>query len=238
MGPETNSLRLNPFPGLRPFLPEESDLFFGREGESEEVLGKLLKNRFVTVMGASGTGKSSLIYCGVLPRVKKLGAETSASWKILTFRPGNDPVGNLTETLAQAVPDNNDPEAVRKSVASILASGPEGLASVIRDLVIRNNEKVLILVDQFEEIFRYSISTGSALPDSHAVTFVTLLENAIVQQSVEIFSIITMRSDFIGECAHFQGLTQLINSSNYLVPHMNSENYRSAIEGQIGRAHV
>jgi WD40 repeat protein len=233
MGPETNSLRLNPFPGLRPFLPEESDLFFGREGESEEVLGKLLKNRFVTVMGASGTGKSSLIYCGVLPRVKKLGAETSASWKILTFRPGNDPVGNLTETLAQAVPDNNDPEAVRKSVASILASGPEGLASVIRDLVIRNNEKVLILVDQFEEIFRYSISTGSALPDSHAVTFVTLLENAIVQQSVEIFSIITMRSDFIGECAHFQGLTQLINSSNYLVPHMNSENYRSAIEGPV-----
>ena len=60
MGSESK-FKLNPFPGLRPFLPEESDLFFGREGESEEVLQKLLKNRFVTVMGASGTGKSSLI---------------------------------------------------------------------------------------------------------------------------------------------------------------------------------
>ncbi len=61
MGSEDSKIRFNPFPGLRPFLPEESDLFFGREGESGEVLKKLLKNRFVTVMGASGTGKSSLI---------------------------------------------------------------------------------------------------------------------------------------------------------------------------------
>ncbi|MGD0582907.1 MAG: hypothetical protein ABR974_08180 [Bacteroidales bacterium] len=233
MGPETDLKRFNPFPGLRPFLPEESDLFFGREGESEEVLRKLLKNRFVTVMGASGTGKSSLIYCGVLPRVKKLSSGSSASWKILTFRPGNDPVGNLIETLAQAVPDNNDIDSVRRSVGSLLGAGPDGLTAVIRDLVKRNNEKVLILVDQFEEIFRYSISTSGAMPDSHAVTFVNLLENAVVQQSVEIYSIITMRSDFIGECAHFQGLTQLINNSNYLVPHMNSENYRSAIEGPV-----
>lgn len=233
MGPETNLKKFNPFPGLRPFLPEESDLFFGREGESEEVLSKLLKNRFVTVMGASGTGKSSLIYCGVLPRVKKLGVNTSAPWKILTFRPGNDPVGNLTDTLIQAVPDNGDIESVRKSVASYLGSGPEGLSEAIRNLIIKNSEKVLILVDQFEELFRYSISGTGAIPDIDAVTFVNLLENAVVQRSAEIYSIITMRSDFIGECAHFQGLTQLINSSNYLVPHMNRDNYRSAIEGPV-----
>jgi WD40 repeat protein len=233
MGSVNNLKKFNPFPGLRPFLPEESDLFFGREGESEEVLGKLLKNRFVTVMGASGTGKSSLIYCGVLPRVKKLGDKTSASWKILTFRPGNDPIGNLTEALVQAVPENSDLDSVRKSVTSLLGSGPEGLTSAIREYVIKNNEKTLVLVDQFEELFRYSISGSSALPEADAIKFVNLLENAVVQQSAEIFSIITMRSDFIGECAHFQGLTQLINNSNYLVPHMNRDNYRSAIEGPV-----
>ena len=233
MGPETNFKKINPFPGLRPFLPEERDLFFGREGESEEVLGKLLKNRFVTVMGASGTGKSSLIYCGVLPRVKRLGTERPGSWKILTFRPGNDPIGNLTEALVEAVTDNSDLESVRKSVASFLASGSEGLSEALRNLIIKNSEKVLILVDQFEELFRYSISGTGAIPDTDAVSFVNLLENAVVQHSTEIYSIITMRSDFIGECAHFQGLTQLINSSNYLVPHMNRANYRSAIEGPV-----
>ncbi len=231
MGPESNFKKINPFPGLRPFLPEESDLFFGREGESEEVLRKLLKNRFVTVMGASGTGKSSLIYCGVLPRVNRLGDNTTSLWKILTFRPGNDPIGNLTEALALAVPENNDIESVKKTIASILASGQDGLTKVIRDLVIKNSEKILILVDQFEELFRYSISGASATSDTDATSFVTLLENSVVQQSIEIYSIITMRSDFIGECAHFQGLTQLINSSNYLVPHMNRDNYKSAIEG-------
>ncbi|MBN2862367.1 MAG: hypothetical protein JXN62_04335, partial [Bacteroidales bacterium] len=57
----------NPFPGLRPFRPEESDLFFGREKESEEIINKLLTNKFVTVIGASGSGKSSLINSGIIP---------------------------------------------------------------------------------------------------------------------------------------------------------------------------
>jgi ABC-type thiamine transport system ATPase subunit len=62
MGSKNETLKFNPFPGLRPFAEEESDLFFGREKESLDVLGKLLANRFVTVIGASGTGKSSLIF--------------------------------------------------------------------------------------------------------------------------------------------------------------------------------
>ena len=55
--------------------------------------------------------------------------------------------------------------------------------------------------------------------------FVRLIEGAVGQTDTEVYTIITMRSDFIGECAHFQGFTQLINNSNYLVPHMNRENY-------------
>jgi len=57
----------NPFPGLRPFKIEESHLFFGREGQSDEVLLKLSRSRFVGVIGPSGSGKSSFIYCGVMP---------------------------------------------------------------------------------------------------------------------------------------------------------------------------
>ncbi len=57
----------NPFPGLRPFSVEESHLFFGREGQCETVLGYLARNRFAAVTGASGSGKSSLIYCGLIP---------------------------------------------------------------------------------------------------------------------------------------------------------------------------
>jgi WD40 repeat protein len=232
MGSEKNVMKLNPFPGLRPFLPEESDLFFGREGESEEILGKLLKNRFVTVMGASGTGKSSLIYCGVMPKIRQL-SESGKEWKVLTLRPGNDPIGNLAEVIIKSAHHGHASQSLKHEISTALLSNPDALSVVVKDLVIRNNEKVLFLIDQFEELFRYSMSSAGATPDKNAITFVNLLENAVTQKGAEIYSIITMRSDFIGECAHFQGFTQLINSSNYLVPHMSRENYRAAIEGPV-----
>ena len=63
--------KFSPFPGLRPFAPDENEYFFGRENESEEITGKLIRNRFLAVTGASGSGKSSLVICGLLPRIQK-----------------------------------------------------------------------------------------------------------------------------------------------------------------------
>ena len=232
MGPNLKSEKFNPFPGLRPFLPEESDLFFGREAESEEVLKKLLKNRFITVIGASGSGKSSLIYCGVLPRVKKLESNNAGSWKILTFRPGNDPIGNLAEAFVKNISgkDNKDTQ----TITDLLNSGPDGITKVIKNLNGNTSGKYLILVDQFEELFRYKAAGDTdVIPGVEAAGFVKLIEESVSQTTIEIYVIVTMRSDFIGECAHFQGFTQLINNSNYLVPHMNRDNYRAAIEGPV-----
>ncbi|HLP74990.1 MAG TPA: hypothetical protein VK155_18950 [Bacteroidales bacterium] len=215
--------KFNPFPGLRPFAPEESDLFFGRKGESAEVLGKLLKNRFVTVMGASGTGKSSLIYCGVLPGVRKL--EDGPVWKIITFRPGNDPFANLAKALN---------ESVGNGQASVSPDDPGGITGMIASSGLKEGEKALLVIDQFEELFRYGSLGNKDIASSER--FVNSLVKSVSESTVNIFTIITMRSDFIGECASFQGLTQLINNSNYLVPHMGRDNYREAIEGPVAFA--
>ena len=90
----------NPFPGLRPFTISESHLFFGREGQSDEVLSKLSDNKFVAVIGASGSGKSSLIYCGLIP-ILHGGFITSSGnkWKMIVARPGNSPIENLANSL-------------------------------------------------------------------------------------------------------------------------------------------
>jgi hypothetical protein len=233
MGPNLKTEKFNPFPGLRPFLPEESDLFFGREGESEEVLRKLLKNRFITVIGASGSGKSSLIYCGVLPRVKKLENNSSSSWRILTFRPGNDPIANMAEAFIKNIAENDKKNIDEQTITSLLNSGPDGITKVVKTFMSDNNKKVLILVDQFEELFRYRTTGAGSILAENAAGFVKLIEYSVNQTDAEVYTIITMRSDFIGECAHYQGFTQLINNSNYLVPHMNKENYRAAIEGPV-----
>ena len=133
MVPRSKIEKFNPFPGLRPFRPDESDLFFGRESESEEVLRKLLTSRFITVTGASGSGKSSLIYCGVLPELKKLAEKASAAWKIVSFRPGTDPLGNLAMALTGAIQHTDSKETLRKSVDSTLTSDPDGISTIFKN---------------------------------------------------------------------------------------------------------
>lgn len=233
MGPKRDNEKFNPFPGLRPFAPEESDLFFGREGESEEVLGKLLKNRFVTVIGASGSGKSSLIYCGILPKVRKQKITESSSWRIISFRPGNDPFGNLAEAISDDISSSGQQSVDTNTILSELRDNPEGITAAVKKFLIKSEERVLIVVDQFEEIFRYSSLGKANAMIAPAARFIDFLVNAVNQSAVNVYTIVTMRSDFIGECAHYQGLTQLINNSNYLVPHMGTENYRKAIEGPV-----
>ena len=221
---------INPFPGLRPFTPEESDLFFGREGQSEEILAKLKKNKFVTVIGASGSGKSSLIYCGIIPRL--IGEKTgSERWKVMNLRPGNDPIGNLVEMFVAATAQEN--EKYRNEIESAFRQDIRGLDKAISSLNLGKGEKVLLMVDQFEELFRYKDAQRSGSFTSDSKQFVNLLVNAITKSTLDIYVIITMRSDFIGECAHFQGLTSLINESNYLVPHMARENYLKVITGPV-----
>ena len=233
MGPRIDNKNFNPFPGLRPFAPDESDLFFGREEESEEVLGKLVKNRFVTVIGASGSGKSSLIYCGVLPKVRKQKIKNSSSWRIISFRPGNDPFGNLADAISEDVKDSRNEILDRNTIIQELNNNPEGIAAAVKKFLIKSDERVLMVVDQFEELFRYSALRKVDALITPAARFVDFMVNAVNQSAVDVFTIVTMRSDFIGECAHYQGLTQLINNSNYLVPHMGRENYREAIEGPV-----
>jgi ABC-type transport system involved in cytochrome bd biosynthesis fused ATPase/permease subunit len=75
----------NPFPGLRPFTTDESHLFFGREGQSQEVLKYLALNKFVALLGTSGSGKSSLMYCGVIPILQGgFITKAGADWKVIT----------------------------------------------------------------------------------------------------------------------------------------------------------
>jgi hypothetical protein len=223
----------NPFPGLRPFAPEESDLFFGREKESEEVLKKLLQNRFVTVIGASGTGKSSLIYCGVLQKIKTLSGNENNSWKTIVFRPGNDPFGNLGEAISENIKGAGLPGISIETILLDMHLDSDGIAFTIGKYFGKGNQKILLIVDQFEELFRYSTLSAGGTKGAEAAEFVEKVVSAVNKPGSGIYTIITMRSDFIGECAHYQGLTQLINNSNYLVPHMDRENYRQAIEGPI-----
>ena len=230
----------NPFPGLRPFLPEEAHLFFGREGQSEEILENLSKNRFSAILGASGSGKSSLIYCGLLPILHGGFLHNGRSkWRIAIARPGLSPIANLAHSLAKTFSsdqNNDDVEADALINQAILSRSSDGIANLIDQFGLDADENFLILIDQFEELFRYQYSGKDTDAHDRVDHFVNLLVSIVKQQKQPVYVVITMRSDFIGDCSPFQQFTKLINDSHYLIPRMTRDDFRKAITGPVAVA--
>ena len=95
-------VRTNPFPGLRPFREDEEYLFFGRENQVDAMVDKLADTHFLAVVGTSGSGKSSLVNCGLRPALRQgLMARAGTAWRMAQFRPGNDPIGAMARALAK-----------------------------------------------------------------------------------------------------------------------------------------
>ena len=230
----------NPFPGLRAFHMDESHLFFGREGQTDEVLMKLSDHRFVGVIGPSGSGKSSFVYCGVLPILYGgFMANAGPNWDVIVARPGNNPIGNLAEAILEQDPEYiNAEEADRKVKKTILTtlmkSSSLGLVEAIKQVKKVTNKNYLILIDQFEELFRFKDSeTSDASSLNETLNFINLLMQGINNEETPIYVTITMRSDFIGECAQFAELTKKINDSHYLIPQLTRDQKRRAVEGPV-----
>jgi hypothetical protein len=229
----------NPFPGLRPFSLEECHLFFGREGQADEILVKLAHKRFVTVMGYSGSGKSSLMYCGLVPVLYGgFMTQTGPNWNVIVARPGAAPISNLAESIVEYLVRSerilNEDRMIHKSIiSSVLRSGPQGLIEVGRYLQSESGENIFFLIDQFEEVFRFREDEGTEESQNETQVYVNLFLTAIAQTTVPVYVALTMRSDFIGDCSVFPRLTELINQSNYLVPQMTREQKKMVIEGPV-----
>lgn len=230
----------NPFPGLRPYSTDECHLFFGREGQVDEILLKLARSRFLAVLGYSGSGKSSLMFSGLLPVLYGgFVTRTGPEWHVMSVRPGTTPIMNLAEAAVDYMISKGslpaEERAVHMAIAnSVLRSSQNGLTELARMIQKDTSENVCFLIDQFEEIFRYGeADLGSAEARDEAHQYVNLILTAISQQDVPLYLALTMRSDFLDRCSVFPGLTALINGSNYLVPQMTREQMRAVIEGPI-----
>lgn len=236
---------VNPYVGLRPFDRSDSFYFFGRRDQTAELLESLDKTQFLAVVGSSGCGKSSLIRAGLIPAL--LGGflvEERARWRIGVMRPGDSPLRNLaaalcdeshqdgrsgdpTATLLEAISERHT-EAVVEHVAPILGEGANQL----------------LLIDQFEEIFSFRGSDESHTSDlgreqrrqrrqrrAEAADFVDLVINLAARSDLPLYTVLTMRTDFLGDCDLFYGLPEAMNRGRYLVPRLNRQQLREAIEG-------
>jgi hypothetical protein len=231
-GAVSQAVARNPFPGMRPFQISESHLFHGRREQVSELLQRMAKCRFLAVVGTSGSGKSSLVRAGVLPALYRGYMGTAGSrWRIAVMRPGSMPLRAMAAALGAPDALRAPGEAWNQAEAlATLGQNSLGLTDLARRHLIGDSDNLLLIVDQFEEIFRFRRQRHLIDGAEEAKAFVNLLLAATEQTEVPVYVVLTMRSDFLGDCAQFPALPEALNQNQYLVPRLTRAQRRQSIE--------
>jgi tetratricopeptide (TPR) repeat protein len=237
-----------PFPGLRPYRFEDHDFFFGREDQIFALYRLLDHSRFVAVVGSSGSGKSSLVRAGLLPLLDKESHEpTGRVWKMIQMHPGDSPVANLAAAMTQQFFAQDEPNIAAAKCERIkyaLRRSSFGMSGALKEIESIENASIMLVVDQFEELFRYASKRQGMEADEEtqkheeALQFVQILLAASRDRALNVYVLLTMRSDFIGDCAGFPGLPEAVSASQFLVPSLSRDQREEVIQQPIEKAHA
>lgn len=202
-----------PYPGLRAFLTTESDRFFGRDAEIEALVERLIarNENFLAVIGPSGSGKSSLVYAGLIPILTENAIVGGVRWIPVSFSPrelGDDPFQPLAAALSKSFPDQNwrVPDLTQR-----LRTHPADIAAVASAALGQEgaSAQLLLFVDQFEEVFSSNVDAG------RRSNFFKLLTAAVECPLMRV--VVAMRSDFYDQWPQEETCIALLRSGHFLV---------------------
>ena len=236
-----------PYTGLRSFSEEESLYFKGRDLQVDQITALLEQNKFLMVTGASGEGKSSLIYAGLIPNARAGFFKAKfTNWVVADFRPERTPLINMAEALAKTFGTKaaSIETELRRGYSSLvdLYTNSEFYVDEMENQQISDSEKkektrkaanLIILIDQFEEFFTNPGNFYKEAPSQDAQIVVNLaLETAriAIKKNLPVYVICTMRSDYIGQCSAFRGLPEYIGFSQFFVPRLKRKDLKQVIE--------
>jgi energy-coupling factor transporter ATP-binding protein EcfA2 len=220
---------LPPFRGLQAYREEDSHLFFGRDSQVEKLLAHLQESRFLAVVGASGSGKSSLIRAGVIPAVRRgaitINEQNSAGWPIHIIEPGDEPLKALAASLTR------DEESVSATATLLkdLTLDPQSLDLFLyRRLTEQPDGRYFLVIDQFEELF-----TQCDDPETR-LQFVKNLVKAVHEgKDGRLSLVIVLRADFYSHAIQLEPLQSLLETNQLIIGAMTAEELRQAIEGPV-----
>ncbi|MFJ3344992.1 AAA family ATPase [Streptomyces diastaticus] len=217
-----------PYPGLDAFAVDEADVFFGRDGMTERLFGALAEVAEaeqpgpLVLVGPSGSGKTSLLNAGLTAGLREQGLLGSTSWLSLRLTPDRSPLRRLAARF-DAAPETvdllrEDPERAAGLAARLLADRPE--------------QRLIVLVDQLEELFTLCHDCAERTTFLRAVTALTKPGN----EGPGALVVLTLRADFYGQAAAHPELLTALRHAQLLVEPMTNDELRSAIEGPAAAA--
>jgi hypothetical protein len=220
----------SPFPGLRAFGAYDAPIFFGRGLETDELVARLSnkETRFLAVVGASGSGKSSLVGAGLIPRLYDNAVEGSKDWAIVCFTPDELGAGDPFASLASAL--RNDPLSIEQSgLAKKLAADPKALAEIsLRSLPTSKPwAEILFFIDQFEELF-------TRVTPKEREAFIDMLVHTVQSDRVRVVT--TLRADFYNRCIEIPAMAKLVKDNTYPLAAPTRDALREMIERPAARA--
>jgi len=245
----TEQHNICPYTGLRSFTEEESLYFKGRDLQVDQITSLLEQNKFLMVTGASGEGKSSLIYAGLIPNARAGFFKAKyTNWVVADFRPERSPVHNMATALAHTF--NGSPSTIetelRRGFSSLIdlytnsdfyideaAENWQQLDETQQKSRKRKAANLMIIVDQFEEFFTNPENFYNEAPSQDSQIVVNLvLETAriAIKKNIPVYLVCTMRSDYIGQCSAFRGLPEYIGFSQFFVPRLKRRDLKQVIE--------
>ncbi len=211
---------VNPYRGMEAFREKDARFYFGRETDAATLRGKIEQQPFTAVIGASGSGKSSLVFAGLLPILRQ-----SGDWLLAACRPKQQPFHELAACLIPFLYED-ELERVKKSrlCAADLLSGELNLSDLIRRIADRNEcRRFLLLIDQFEEL--HTLNTDKAA----AQAFVSQLLAA--EQAEGFRAVITLRADFLEAALGDEGFAKTLNACPpLLLSPIDSQGLRQTVE--------
>lgn len=217
-----------PYKGLQSFTEKDADLFFGREQLTAELVQRLVETDFLAVIGASGSGKSSVVRAGVVPMLsgqKQTNVVPEAlteEWMPYIFSPSQQPL----QSLATALYPQQDEQ--QKLFSSQMLEDKTALLSALQSL--SSSASVLLVIDQFEELFTLDTDSQSVLSAKIVTAFIDNVVTAVTSnENVNFKILITLRSDFYTDCLNFEVLHKLLERHQKIISPMNPDEMREAI---------
>ncbi len=213
-------LGICPYMGLKAFGEDSAEYFHGREALVQKMLNQINHKLTMAVVGASGSGKSSAVQAGLMAQLRQ-GKQIPGSdrWWLGCFRPGSQPV----QTLAKLLTDSRSKESQAQEqlqIEGLLYQGVEGFVCWLRT---RTEPMVLLVIDQFEELFTLA-------GERERQEFIKLILGAIKYAGDRFKLVLTIRADFVASCLEISELTQILQNNSILVPpYLTEADYRSAI---------